>query len=243
MNKQEKQDLIGKLRPLADPARNSNPHEARAAANKIAQLEKELRPRSLPRGLSYRGDAIVATFALADGRIERRSLGAASESWAKEELSRFKRQVREGCYEPKKPRSKEVTYTVADVWAEYLRGYRLSGKRAAWRQEMAWAHLKPTFEKMRPENLTTRDLSGYQEARRAEHAANATVNRELSALSAALYHAARMTGANGKPVLERVVIFPVGLKEAAARKGFVTDGEYAVLAANANSLWLRTLLA
>jgi hypothetical protein len=48
-------------------------------------------------------------------------------------------------------------------------------------------HLKPKFETMRPEQLTTRDLSAYQETRLAEGAANATVNRELSALSAALF--------------------------------------------------------
>jgi integrase len=198
--------------------------------------------KKLPRGLKYRGDSIVAVFALADGSIERRSLGDVSASWATEELARFRRQVRENCYEPKKLRVKETVYTVGDLWTEYLRAYKLAGKKAGWRQEMAWAHLKPTFEKMRPEQLGTRDLSGYQEARIAEGAAAATVNRELAALSAALYHANGMTGAGGKPVLDRVPAFPGKLVESAPRKGFITDAEYAVLAANANPLWLRTLL-
>jgi len=66
--------------------------------------------KELPRGLHYRGDSIVATFALADGRIERRSLGEVSESWAVEQLAIYKRQVREGCYEPKKPRVKETVH-------------------------------------------------------------------------------------------------------------------------------------
>jgi integrase len=199
--------------------------------------------KELPRGLHYRGDSIVATFALADGRIERRSIGEVSIPYAVEQIGIFKRQVREGCYEPKKPRVKETVYTVADLWAEYLRGYKLAGKKAAWRQEMAWAHLKPKFETMRPEQLGTRDLSAYQEARIAEGAANATVNRELSALSAALYHANGMTGENGKPLLDRVPSFPASLKEAAPRKGFVEDAQYATLAANAKPLWLRTLIA
>jgi integrase len=202
-----------------------------------------MKTEKLPRGIRRRGDSLVVSFALADGTIERRSVGDVSISYAVEQLGIFKRQVRENCYESKKPRVKETVCTMGDLWEEYLRGYKLAGKRAAWRQEMAWKHLKPTFEKMRPENLTSRDLSAYQEARIAEGAANATVNRELSALSAALYHAARMTGANGKPVLDRVVIFPASLKEAAPRKGFVGDAEYAVLAANAKPLWLRTLVA
>jgi integrase len=52
-----------------------------------------------------------------------------------------------------------------------------------------------------------------------------------------------MTGAGGKPVLDRVVIFPASLKESAPRKWFVTDAEYAELAANAKLLWLRTFIA
>jgi len=199
--------------------------------------------KELSRGLRYRGDSIVATFALADGTIERRSLGEVSIPYAVEQLGIYKRQVREGSYEPKKPRVKETVYTVADLWAEYLRAYKLSGKKAAWRQEMCWAHLKPTFETMRPEQLGTRDLSAYQETRISEGAAPATVNREVSALSAALYHANGMTGANGKPVLDRVPSFPASLKEAAPRKGFVEDAQYATLAANAKPLWLRTLIA
>jgi integrase len=213
--------------------------------------------KELPRGLQWRGDSIVAVFALADGTIERRSLGsAASVSWAVEELARFKRQVREGCYVPKQPRVAEAVYTIADVWKEYIRSYRLAGKKAESRQEIAWRkHLKPVFEKMRPELLSTRDLTAYQEARIGAGAANATVNRELSALSAALYHANGMTGANGKPVLDRVPCFPASLKEAAPRKGFIEDEQYGVLAKNAKptvgekkreagkALWLQTLIA
>lgn len=239
-------DKINKLKAKADLQRNPNEHEAAVAAAAAKEHEKrlaELSKRDLPHGLKYRGDSIVAVFALADGTIERRSLGDVSVSWAVEERARFKRQVREGCYVPKKPRIKEVTYTVGDLWAEYLRAYKLKGKKAAWRQEMAWAHLKPTFDKMRPEQLGTRDLSAYQEARIAEGAAPATVNRELSALSAALYHANGMTGENGKSILDRVPSFPASLKEAAPRKGFVEDAQYATLAANAKPLWLRTLIA
>ena len=95
----------------------------------------------------------------------------------------------------------------------------------------------------RSEQLGTRDLSAYQETRLAESASPATVNRETSALSAALYHAAKMTVAGGKPLLAHVPIFPSKLRESAPRQGFITDKEYAVLAANAKPLWLRALIA
>lgn len=108
---------------------------------------------------------------------------------------------------------------------------------------MAGAHLEPKFATMRPEELTTAALTAYQEARIAEGAANATINRELSALSAALYHANGMTGENGKPVLDRVPSFPAKLKESAPRQGFVEDQQYATLAANCKPLWLRALIA
>lgn len=210
----------------------------------VKEREEQMKKKpELSRGLHWRGDSIVATFALADGRIERRSIGEVSIPYAVEQLGIYKRQVREGSYVPKKPRTQETVYTVADVWETYLCCYRLAGKKAAWRQEAAWLHLKPVFEKMRPEQIATRDLSAYQEARLAASASAGTVNRELSALSAALYHANGMTGTGGKPVLDRVPSFPAKLKENAARSGFITDAEYAVLAANAKPLWLRTLIA
>jgi len=198
--------------------------------------------KALPRGLHRRGDSLVATFALADGAIERRSLGEVSISWATEQLSIYKRQVREGSYQKKQPRAKEVSLTVAHLWAAYLRTYKLAGKKSAWRQEAAWLHLSGTFESMRPEQITTASVTAYQESRLAEGASAGTINRELSALSACLFCAAKMTGPGGKPLLERVVLFPSKLKESAPRKGFVTDREYAVLARNAKPLWLRALI-
>lgn len=119
----------------------------------------------------------------------------------------------------------------------------LAGKKAAWRQKMAWKHLKGKFEKIRPEQVTTASLIDYQEARKADGASNATINRELSALSAAIVYAAKMTVEGGKPLLERVPIFPAKLKESAPRKGFITDTQYATLAANCKPLWLRALIA
>lgn len=163
-------------------------------------------------------------------------------AYAVQQLNIWKREVAENRYQKKQPRPKAIL-TVADVWERYLKGYELAGKKAAWRQRMAWKHLKGTFEKMRPEQVTTASLIDYQQARKAEGASNATVNRELSALSAAIVYGAKMTVEGGKPLLERVPIFPTKLKESAPRSGFITDVQYATLAANCNPLWLRAFLA
>src|SRR2546428_3310704 len=110
----------------------------------LVEKEKTMSKERLPRGIRRRGDSLVVSFALADGSIERRSVGDVSISYAVEQLGIYKRQVREGCYVPKKPRVKETVYTVGDFWTEYLRAYKLSGRRGGWRQKTAWAHLKPT---------------------------------------------------------------------------------------------------
>ena len=208
----------------------------------------------LPRGVRRRpdSDSLYVSFALRDvrcsagehipececGKIEIRSLGEVSVAYAKEQVAIFRRQVRQGTYQKKqsrKPAPVEIRYTLTEVWLEYLRAYRNAGGKAEWRQAAAWLHLSPVFGTMLPSQLTTAKLSAYQERRQAEGASNATVNRELSALSAALFHAAKVTVEDGKPLLAYVPVFPAKLKESAPRAGFVTDAEYAAaLAANAN---------
>ena len=125
----------------------------------------------------------------------------------------------------------------------YLRAYKLSGKKAAWRQEMAWKHLLPVFATMQPQHITTAKLSAYQEMRIAEGAGNATANRELAALSASLYHAARCTVENGKQLLAFVPVFPEKSKEPPPRSGFLNDKQYAVLASHAKEPWMRLFIA
>lgn len=197
----------------------------------------------LPRGVRRRGDSLVVSFALADGSIERRALGPVSVSYAVEQRAIYQRQVREGNYQKKQPRPKEKRRTVSDLWETYLDSYKLAGKKAAWRQEDAWAHLSPVFGALRPEQLTTAAVISYQKMRQAEGASNGTTNRETSALCAALTHAARQTVEGGKPLLERVPIFPSKLRESAPRSGFVTESQYKALAAVAQPLWLRAFLA
>jgi integrase len=82
-------------------------------------------------------------------------------------------------------------------------------------------------------------VNAYIASRRGQGVGPGTINRETSLLRSMYHHGTRAT----PPMVERIPAFPVKLKEPPARKNFVTDVEYAVLAANARELWLRALIA
>jgi integrase len=195
---------------------------------------------SLPRGLRRRGDSLVVTFALADGTIERRSLGPVSVQYAKQQRAIFQREVSEGRYQKARPKApKQTVYTCTDLWDGYLREYQNQGKRDAGRLEIAWNHLKTDFEKISTVDVTTDSVNRYIERRRAEKVQNGTINRETATLRAMFHHGMRVT----PPMVDRMPAFPTRLKESAPRKGFITDAEYAKLKNNAKPLWLRSLVA
>jgi integrase len=199
-----------------------------------------MKQEKLPRGIRRRGNSLVVTFALADGTIERRALGPVSVQWAKEQREIFRREVREGTYEKRQPAAPKKIFTVGDLWTAYLREYRNQGKRNADRLEIAWNHLKGMFETKRVEEISTDSINQYIEKRRADGVQNGTINRETATLSAMFNHGTRVT----PPTVDRVPAFPRRLKESAPRKGFITDAEYAKLAANSTkTLWLRALVA
>src|SRR5215468_10688213 len=100
----------------------------------------------LPRGIRRRGDSLVVSFALPDGRIERRSLGPVSVRYAQEQLGIFKRQVREGIYQKRQPRpepAKEIT--CADLWTSYKKNCETREVKRMDRLTLAWKHLEPVF--------------------------------------------------------------------------------------------------
>jgi integrase len=203
-----------------------------------------MKKEKLPRGVRRRGHSLTVCFALEDGRIERRSLGMASPGFAKEQLMIFKRQVREGTYQKKQPR--QTAHTVADLWESYLVDYKNRGGKDIGRLEIAWNHLKAAFGHKRIDDVSTDLVNQYIESRRVGFTdaktllmRNGTVNRETALLRAMFFHGTKIT----PPMVIRVPAFPARLKESPARKGFVTDKEYAVLAAHAKPLWLRTLIA
>lgn len=95
-----------------------------------------------------------------------------------------------------------------------------------------WAHLKLHFGEWEAQCVTEHRLDDYVAARLKEGAAPGTVNRELAVLKAAFRIGYQ------KQRVQRVPVFP-HLREASARQGFVEDGDYARLVANASALWLR----
>ena len=129
--------------------------------------------------------------------------------------------------------------SVADLWERYRVAFENRGGKGAWRLKICWAHLKPHFETMRVEQVSTDAVERYIAARKAEGASNGTVNREVVGLRAAFHHGARVT----PPMVNRVPAFPSRLKESKPREGVTTDEQHAVLARKAKQPWLRGLLA
>ena len=196
-----------------------------------------MKDQKLPRGIRRRADSLIVCFALADGTIERRSLGMVSIGFAEEQLGIFKRQVREGTYKKRQPRPEAAQeVTCADLWDAYRKDCQNRDKRVD-RLETAWTHLALPFAQKPGAVVRTADMVAYIAERRAAKITNGTINRELAVLKAAFRYGAR------SEMVSRIPMFPKRLKEARPRQGFVDDEQYKVLAANARDLWLRTFLA
>ena len=95
------------------------------------------------------------------------------------------------------------------------------------------------FGQVRVEDLSTAMVNTHISSRREAGVGNGTINRELALLKAMFHLGTRQTPL----MVDRIPVFPKRLIEPPARKGFVTDKEYATLARNAKPLWLRTLIA
>lgn len=127
--------------------------------------------------------------------------------------------------------------TVEQLYDVLLADYRINGKCLSW-AELNWnKHLKPFFGTKLAKDVGTNTLAHYIEARRAEKAANGSINRELSLLQRAF-----MLGYESQP---RKVARPLRfhrLAESKPRTGFIEQKQYDALAANCSDLFMRTML-
>ncbi len=111
-----------------------------------------------------------------------------------------------------------------DLASDFLTDYRINARKSLVRAERSVGHLKRVFEGMRVVDITTPRINAYIEQRLEEGAANASVNRELSALKRMLNLGADQT----PPKVDRVPHIPM-LKESNVRKGFFEHGEFLAL--------------
>jgi len=120
----------------------------------------------------------------------------------------------------------------------FLRDYRINGRRSVDDADARWKHhLKPFFGGMRAIDVTSEQLARYVDKRQQERAANATINRELSALKRMFRLGQQSTPAK----VIRLPKFPK-LAENNIRKGFLEDGQYRKLIEYCPDLWFRSLV-
>lgn len=108
----------------------------------------------------------------------------------------------------------------------FLLDYRLNNRKSLVRAERSVNHLKTEFEGFKATEITTLKIQKYIEYRLEQEAANASINRELSALKRMFRLGAQQT----PPQVDRVPYIPM-LKENNIRKGFFEHAEFKALIA------------
>jgi integrase len=128
---------------------------------------------------------------------------------------------------------------VAELADDLIREYRINKRKSTSDLEARWKkHLKPFFGDKRAVEITSSSVDKYIDARADAGAADATINRELSALK-------RMfsLGRKSTPPKVRELPYIRMLRENNQRTGFLRSKEHDALAAATArvGLWLRAI--
>jgi site-specific recombinase XerD len=130
----------------------------------------------------------------------------------------------------------KIDELIADLLAEYRRERRKTTAEV----ESRWKkHLEPFFGRMKVDDINTDTVQRYSIQRIEQDAAGPTVNRELAIVKHAFHLGMKST----PPKVRACPVIPM-YKENPARKGFLDDDQYTLLARECNreGLWFRALL-
>jgi integrase len=114
---------------------------------------------------------------------------------------------------------REERVTFEQLTEDLKNDYRINGKRSLDSVELSISHLAGFFGNDRAVNITTDRVRSYIVKRQEQGAANASINRELSALSRAINLAQQAGKLFHRPYIPR-------LEENNARQGFLEHGDF-----------------
>jgi integrase len=153
------------------------------------------------------------------GKPLKRSSRTTSRAVANKQLEHWKAQIRQGTYVPDADQTR-----FDDLATLLLDEYRANARKSLDRVEDAVDHLRAFFTGWRAQAISTDRILAYVRHRQQQHAANATVNRELAALKRMFRLGERVGKIVRRPFIDL-------LQEHNARTGFFERDEFgAVLA-------------
>lgn len=155
-----------------------------------------------------------------NGKPYRESTKSSKEADAKRLLKKREGEISDG----KSPGIYFDRVRFEELAKDFMADYRINQKKSLDRAERSLKHLQRAFGNMRVTNITTPEINAYIERRKAEGAANATINRELAALKRTLNLGARQT----PPKVDRLFYIPT-LQENNVRKGFFEYEDFLAL--------------